>query len=91
MAERLEVMCTPCVGTSTLFCLSLICNFGHRVLEQILIRKIVMTYTLEIRIKHVNQRNSCRDIEFNNFFVRDLVEIFDECPKTVVSTPLFRL
>ena len=76
-------MYIPCAGAGTLFCLSLICNFGHRVLEYILIRKIVMTHTLEIRIKLVNQRNSRRDIEFNNFFVRDLAQIFDECPKAV--------
>ena len=59
------------------------CGFGHRVLELILIRKIVMTYRLEIRIKLVNQRNTRRDIESNNFFVRDMVQILDECPKSV--------
>jgi hypothetical protein len=42
-----------------------------------------MTYTLEIRVKLVNQKNSCGDIEFNNFFVRDLVQILDECAKAV--------
>ena len=62
-------------------CLSLLCNLGHSVLEHIFTCKIVMTYTLEIRVKRVNQRNSCGDIEFNNFFVRDLVQILDECPK----------
>ena len=81
--SQIEVMCTFCVGTGKLFCLSLLCNFGHCVLEHILIPKIVMTYTLEIRVKLVNQRNSRGDIEFNNFFVRDLVQILDECPKAV--------
>ena len=46
-------------------------------------RKVILTYTLEIRIKLVNQRNTRRDMEFNNFFVRDLVQILDEGPKAV--------
>jgi len=48
-----------------------------------LISKVVMSYRLKIRIKLVNQRNARRDIESNNFFIRDFVQILDERPKAV--------
>ena len=77
------VMCAPCAGSGNLFRLSLFCNSSYCLLERILIRKVVMTYRLKIRIKLVNQRNTRRNIEFNDFFLRDLVQILDECPKAV--------
>src|SRR5690349_950374 len=69
--------------SSALLSLALVGNGFHRLLDGLGIAKVVVLDRLEVIVQLINQRLRGGDVEFDDFRIRDVVEVLDQRAQAV--------